>query len=67
MKPSVVVSGTGAANPIIPLLEGVARRDQRKLLLQIEGREKVYADRQIAFDHMADANFGLLVVVKGAA
>jgi hypothetical protein len=34
-------------------------RDQRKLLLQIEGRAKVYADHQIDFDHMAGVNFEL--------
>jgi hypothetical protein len=32
-------------------------RDQRKLLLRIEGRAKVYADHQIEFDHMAGVNF----------
>ncbi|MCA1828953.1 MAG: recombinase family protein [Myxococcales bacterium] len=31
--------------------------DQRKLVLQIEGRAKVYADHQIEFEHMAGVNF----------
>jgi hypothetical protein len=34
-------------------------RDQRKLLLQIEGRAKVLANHQIEFDHMAGVNFDL--------
>jgi len=39
--------------------QGPGPRDQRKLLLQIEGRAKVYADHQIDFEHMAGVNFDL--------
>ena len=34
-------------------------RDQRKLLLKIEGRAKVHANHQIEFDHMAGVNFDM--------
>jgi hypothetical protein len=41
-------------------------RDQRKLLLQIELRAKVYPNHRIEFEHMAGVNFEPLLVVEGA-
>ena len=41
--------------------------DQRKLLLQIEGRAKLYAGHHIDFEHTARANSDAQAVVEGRA